>query len=299
VADVELPGYQILSRERLDAELVLEAVKAGAAFLPRTQAGLTDMDDDTRSVVLRTGDQEVEVSTRVVLAADGLGGRLLRSTDEFDSTPLRDSRIGAGAISETASDYYKPGVIYMACASGGYVGAGRLEDGRLVVAATYDAAFVRECGGLAEAAVRVLAEAGFPEIDDIRSISWKGTPALTRRASRVSAHRAFVLGDAAGYVEPFTGEGMKWAMCSGVALAAIATKAIRKYDVRFEREWETKYRQIVSNRQAVCRLLAAGLRRPWLVRASVRAVAAVPIVATPFVSHLNAPLECLKDFLTL
>lgn len=298
-ANVRLPGYQLLSRERLDAELVTEAMKAGAAFLPKTQAGLSGVSDVARSVVLRSNNQEVEVSARIVLAADGLGGRLLRTTDEFDSKPLNGSRIGAGAISSLAPDYYSPGVIYMACATGGYVGAGRLEDGRLVLAATYDADYVRECGGLAEAAVRVLDEAGFADIDDIRSIPWRGTPALTRRASRVSAHRAFVLGDAAGYVEPFTGEGMKWAICSGVALAPVVVNAIRQYDAQYEREWETRYRQIVSNRQAVCRLLAAGLRRPRLVRASVRAVAAIPIVAVPFVWQLNAPLECLKEFMTL
>ena len=47
-----------------------------------------------------------------------------------------------------------------------------------------------------------------------RGRQWRGTPPLTRRAPSLAAERVFVLGDAAGYVEPFTGEGMAWALAS-------------------------------------------------------------------------------------
>ena len=43
----------------------------------------------------------------------------------------------------------------------------------------------------------------FPVIDS----GWSGTPPLTTVPRWNAAERLFVMGDAAGYVEPFTGEG--------------------------------------------------------------------------------------------
>src|SRR6185295_4377462 len=142
--------------------------------------------------------------------------------------------------------FYESGVIYMACARGGYVGSSRLEDGRHVIGTALDTTFVKSVGGLANAVRAILAEAGFGEIPDIEDIPWKGTPELTQSPSLISAHRAFVIGDAAGYVEPFTGEGMKWALASGIALAPIALKAIEYYNPEFEVEWSAVHHRIVS-----------------------------------------------------
>ena len=154
---------------------------------------------------------------------------------------------------------------------------------------------MKDRGGLAHAAQEVLHEAGFAPIPDIESIAWKGTPALTRQSTTVSAHRAFVLGDAAGYVEPFTGEGMKWAVASGTAIAPIALAAVQSYDAALESAWRNTYQSIVSSRTTVCRALAASLRSPALVRTAVRALAIAPALAGPFVRHLNAPTAAQKE----
>jgi flavin-dependent dehydrogenase len=42
----------------------------------------------------------------------------------------------------------------------------------------------------------------------------------------------FVIGDAAGYVEPFTGEGMAWALAAADGLAPLAARAVGAWDVR-------------------------------------------------------------------
>jgi flavin-dependent dehydrogenase len=289
-----IPGYASLSRERLDAALVQSAIEAGVQFLPKTQAALGAVSETHRTLRLRNENSDREVSARLVLVADGLGSRLLRATDEFDSLPRKQSRIGAGAIAVDAPDFYAAGSIYMACGDGGYVGLVRLEDDRLDIAAAFDAELVRRQGGLAGAASRVLDQAGFPAVPGIDTLAWRGTPALTRTASRLSAHRALVLGDAAGYIEPFTGEGMAWAMTSAVAVAELAPAAVEHFDTAVERAWSKTHRSIVTRRQWFCRAISAGLRWPGLVYRAVDLLSCAPVLVGPFVRHVNAPMRARK-----
>ncbi|MCC6487594.1 MAG: FAD-dependent monooxygenase [Candidatus Hydrogenedentes bacterium] len=286
-AALPLPGYSALSREVLDAAIVNAAVQAGAHFLPHAQASLAEVVDEHRIVLLRCAGEEFRVTARLVLAADGLGGRLLRGTDPFDSPSTGDSRIGAGAMAESVPDAYAPGTIYMACGTGGYVGLTRVEDGRLDIAAAFDTAFVKDSGSLARAAERVLLDAGFPPLPSIEDLPWRGTPALTRTASQRYAHRALVLGDAAGYVEPFTGEGMAWALTSALAVAPLADQAIGRFDASTGQAWEQLYRRTVTSRQFICRAMAAALRRPALVQGLVALVSFAPGLAAPAIRHVN------------
>ncbi len=103
----------------------------------------------------------------------------------------------------------------MACGRRGYLGLVRLEDGRLNLAAALDPCWMRVCGGPGPAAARLLAEVGWPPVPNLAEQNWRGTPALTRQARRRAAERLFLIGDAAGYIEPFTGEGMAWALAAG------------------------------------------------------------------------------------
>ena len=68
-----------------------------------------------------------------------------------------------------------------------------------------------------------------------------GTIPLTRRLSRPAARGIFVLGDAAGYVEPFTGEGMAWAFAGAEAVVPFVIRATQSHERRLEREWIGAY----------------------------------------------------------
>lgn len=288
-ARLALPHYISLSREYLDLELVRSAVGSGASFLPETIARLGDVDGDGRRITLERDGVSVEIQGRVVIAADGLGGRLLGGAAGIECEPADDSRVGAGVVIECNSDTYGSGTIHMACGRGGYVGLVRLEDGRLDVAAAFDGGFASASGGLGSAAVNVLEEAGFPAIEYLESARWKGTPKLTRKASALSAQRVLVVGDAAGYVEPFTGEGMTWAITGGRAAGRIAASSVDDFDEATEREWANAYDAIVGDRQFVCRALSAGLRRPRVVRTFTGLAGVAPFLARPIIATMNAP----------
>jgi flavin-dependent dehydrogenase len=288
-ARVALDGGVAVSRERLDAALVAAAIEAGAAFVPQTRAALPPGGPtaDARRLELHQGPAMVSVRARCILAADGLGGKLLGRAGVSAAPPAPGSRIGAGAVVPSAPAFYRPGTVYMSCGAHGYVGLVRLEDGRLDVAAALDATWVRTCGGPAPVAAAALAEAGWPAIPALEEVSWRGTAALTRTPTRRAAERLFVVGDAAGYVEPFTGEGMAWALAGGLAVAPLAERATRRWSPDLAAAWTELYRRVITRRQYACRAAAYVLRHPLLARTLVRLLACVPSLAAPFVHHLN------------
>jgi flavin-dependent dehydrogenase len=106
---------------------------------------------------------------------------------------------------------------------------------------------------------------------------------------RVAGRGLFLLGDATGYVEPFTGEGMAWALGSAVALAPLAVRAAAGWEPGLARAWARLHRRLVTRRQTVCRVAAAVLRRGRLAAALVAALSWLPGLAAPVVAHLNRP----------
>jgi flavin-dependent dehydrogenase len=288
-ATVRLPAGAALSRQALDAALVEAAVAAGAVFRPRTRATLGDTGPDARTVFLRQGEGLEEVRARVVIAADGLTGDLLNGVPGFRVEASPAARVGAGVIADAAPAFYRPGTVFMACGSGGYLGLVRLEDGRLDLAAAFDLAGVRRHGGPGRAAAALLDEVGWPAVPGLEQMPWRGTPRLTRRLTPLAAERLFVLGDAAGYVEPFTGEGIAWALAGAAALAPLAARAARQWQPALAAAWTGRYRQTIVRRQHACRLTAQVLRRPGLVGAAVALLARAPWFAAPFVYYLHQP----------
>jgi flavin-dependent dehydrogenase len=291
-ASVSLPG-RALSRAVFDAALVDAAVVAGAHFLPETRAHLAPVIGQARALVLRHNGQEALAHGRVVLGADGLGGRLLHTGSQAQlgnqnrTVVAADSRLGAGVITKDYPAFFGRGTVYMACGKGGYVGLVRIEDGRLNIAASLDAAFVKKTRGLGQAAAAILRVAGFPPIDGLETLGWHGTPLLTRHVWHPAADRVFLLGDAASYVEPFSGEGMAWALASAVAVAPFALRACRDWNPSLVRKWSMCYRHTILRRQRVCRAAAKVLRQPNLVRLIVGALTHFPVLAAPVVRYVN------------
>jgi len=289
-ADVALPTGAAVSRETLDAALVREAIAAGSAFLPGTTASLqpTHGTADRRILHLRYAGRDHEVEGRIVLAANGLGGKLEEHVDgpdgETATGPVWDphSRVGAGVMIPRVADGYESGTIYMACAAEGYVGQVVVEDCHLDVGAALDPLAVKGAGGPGELAAKIIAAAGFPLVPEMASLPWKGTPHLTRQAPRVGGVRHFVLGDAAGYVEPFTGEGMAWALAGATQVAPLALRgASQGWDDDLLVRWRTAYRRFVTRRQFVCRMSARVLRWPQLTSVAVRVLSVMPRLARP------------------
>jgi flavin-dependent dehydrogenase len=283
---LSLPGGAALSREAFDAALIQSAIAAGASFLPETYATLAGITGDVRMLHLRQGPRERLAGGRILVAADGLSGKLLAGEPGIHNVSFYNSRVGAGAMASDPTGYYAGGTIYMACGAAGYVGLVRLDDDNLEVAAAVDRRAIKNAGGPAVLVSRMLAEVGWPDLPSLESFAWRGTPGLTRRASRVATERLFIVGDSAGYVEPFTGEGLAWALEGAAALAPLATEASQAWTERHAARWRSSFHQIIGDRRA-SRTAAAVLRHPILTRGVIGILKRFPSLGEPVIRRLN------------
>lgn len=290
-ADVPVTGVAI-SREALDTALCHAAAQAGATVLQGVRAGVGPCAGDHRFVWFQRDGRKEAVTARVLIAATGLAGHHDTAVTAQPSTPSRGSRIGAGIVipRENAPTFYSPGRIYMATGREGYVGVVRLEDGKLDLGACLDVAFLRASGGPGAAAGRILESVGWPFSPHLQQMPWKGTPLLTRRPREVAAQRLFVIGDAAGYIEPFTGEGMAWAIQSAVAMVPLALRAIKGWNNALISEWASRHARLFHGRHRMCRCVSQVFRFPAATRMIVRLLAASPRLAHPFLERLNRPV---------
>ena len=291
---LELPVGMAVSRDLFDAGLVGAAIEAGAGFLARTEARVESDAGATRRVRLGRGRDDRTVEARVVLVAAGLGQTCLSAGSGLRVRIARGSRIGTGCFLEEVPHGYEAGTIHMAVGSAGYVGLVRLADGRLHVAGAIRPGALHESGGPGAVAETILSEAGFAPLPALRTAPWRGTARLTRRTHPIAETRVFLLGDAAGYVEPFTGEGIAWALAAGLSIGPLALRAIERWDPRLCVEWGRLHGRMVRRRQIACRAAAALLGRPLLVHAAFEAFTRVPGLAWRFLNHLNAPASFLE-----
>jgi menaquinone-9 beta-reductase len=294
-ATVHLPGGISLSRDAFDVALIEAAQALGVEVRTGQRVTLEPEGTDRlqhRTLTIRPVSSQPlfekmdsTVLAKVVIDATGLNGRLT----DADVTIRPASRIGAGTILANSPADYHRGTIYMATSAGGYVGLVRLEDGRLDAAAAFDPEFIRQAGSLAIAAIQTLQQAGFPIPAELQTAIWKGTPPLTRQPSRVAGFRWFAVGDAAGYVEPFTGEGMAWAISGAVSLAPIVVQAATSWNSQMEANWTQTHQSRIGQRQSGCRWVARLLRSPLVCRFAVHGLALFPALARPVVRRLNRP----------
>lgn len=309
-ARIRLRGNVALSRTALDELLAEAAVRAGVSvrYDVRVEAVSTGdrrdpsdrghrRDGEGRGRGRRRSHRGVDLHVRsrgesgvirahAVIDATGLGAGLgtgrAGSARHDDALVARRSRIGVGAVFGATGDDVPPGELRMAVGRSGYVGLVRVEGGLVNVAAAVDRDALSSYGP-AGAVASILESAGIAPPRGETVEGWRGTPALTRRPCRVAHDRVFRVGDAAGYAEPFTGEGIGWAISSAVAVVPFVRDAVARRDPGLADGWVRTYRRRIARRRRLCRLLARGLRRPRLVRAVVGILAVAPRLAEPFV----------------
>ncbi len=287
-AYLPLPTGAALSRHWLDAELAGEAIAAGVSLLLGTAAHLVSRDEDRCRLRLICGKNFVDICARIVIAADGLSGGLARETQGCTRTIQPHSRIGISAATTFVPKGYKPGTIQMSVGRDGYIGTLQVEDGHLEIAASLDPAAVRRLG-MGETVQRILKQSPLPSFEGVTALKWIGTPPLSCQTTPVAGHRIFFVGDAAGYIEPFTGEGMAWAIASGAAIAPIAHQAVSNYSHELPRRWIAERTRLLRGRMRLCRLVTHSLRNPRLTELNVMLLGHLPFLAQPFIRWLNRP----------
>lgn len=278
-AQWHVPAMLSVRRSTLDAILVDKAIGYGSQFIDRTvgslMASTSDSGTSTRSVRLQRDGEPVIVTSKSVLVASGLTRSSIRQEDHgnWPANVASDSRIGVQClIPESQAILFADGRLHMLVGHQGYVGICKTDGGLLDVAAAIDPSSITVRGGIRQVVHGILAECGVTDIELPEKDQWLATPSLTRCSSRVSDQRVFLIGDAIGYVEPFTGEGMSWALASAESvmpmIAEIAAQGWRDDMGTRWNDWAHRQR---IHKHRTCRWIAGQVRWPrgaaWVLRA--------------------------------
>lgn len=277
-----------IGRETLDLTLLRHAQTHGVTVQQSCLASLLDADAHASRLRLISSGCATEITAKAVIVADGLGGSFLPRDQRWMPLVAERSRFGVGTIVPPGQiDELVPDrTIAMHVGREGYVGFVRLRDGSIDAAAALDPAKTKQLGGPTAAIASILVDCGRKIPAGLTGFSWHGTPLLTRKRS-AEGPGIFVVGDAAAYVEPFTGEGMSWALRAGLAVAQHAELQCRGgYRAQ---SWTHDLARLSGERRRTCGVISGLLRSPRVISTALRVASMVPPVRSVFQSRVSGP----------
>ena len=294
--EAPLPGGIAISRSAMDLALTEEAARRGVEVVYECEARVLDVRDNGVAVSLRGSDSSVqEFDFDGVVFAAGLQGGGVSQWLPYLNEPT--GPVGVGMIVDSL-DHVVPQTIHMIAGSSGYVGLVQLEDGRVDMAAAIRR-LETEDGGLNRARIaqridELLCDAGFPETAQAHVGELRMTPPLTRK--RLPGSGALLaVGDAAAYIEPFTGEGMAWAIESGIEAAdciashfrSAASPLIAGAESTIAEAWIRRSGELARQRHWICRSLSTALASPTIAKCVIPMAKLAPWAVRMTIGQLN------------
>jgi flavin-dependent dehydrogenase len=271
-------------RSALDPALLRLAATAGADV--RRAWTVTGVELDVVPTVIHArgpDGAETVLAADVVVGADGLRSIVARSAGVARATFLGER---VGLTYHLADDTDRPCPdARMRILRDSYVGVAPVPGGRvnvgIVLGRSWRGRLARQgAGGVAREIV-----AGIPPAPD-DSAAWRdGTPLdqiagaspLGHRVTRRAGERWLLVGDAAGFLDPFTGEGLHRALVSAELAAAAILTARRGREGSFA-AYDRAMRRRFLSKDAVSWLVQAFLARPALFEYAARRIEARPEV---------------------
>jgi menaquinone-9 beta-reductase len=280
-----------ITRQVFDARLLDAAVRAGASF----EEGVTVLRPllDERSdragrclvglTVKTAGGTLTDVNAPVVIAADGRGSALA-SAAGLSATPATPRRWAIGAYYRDAD--VSPSLGEMHVRRDHYVGVapvpGDLANVILVVPSAAARAAGAGLAGLLDACLRADAKLA-PRFHRARQL---GRPVvlgpLGVNAPHPGCEGLLLAGDAAGFIDPITGDGMRFAVLGGELAALSAIEAL-------DRGWNGLVERLAAARRRAFGPKQRFNRALRLLTASPAAIAALSVGApllSPFLRRL-------------
>ena len=330
--NVSMPTGFAVSRRMMDQWLVDEAIASGCQFVDEVTASVQPLASESDEVPVANFDsckpghpeeriiqlrfanchsphgatpadddfsasRDLQVCARIVLVCDGLGHPSLHLLPSFKAEPAAGSRIGLGAVFPrmAADAWIRQGEVLMAVASQGYAGVVQIEDNQFNLAAAIDPSCLSKSNSPLDCLANLFHSARVPMPQELRNAAIKGTVPLTRSARRIAGHRLFLLGDATGYVEPFTGEGMAWALTAATIAIPFVVSAIRNgWSYELINRWQASSSETTRTQQKVCRLLSATLKHPWLLPPVMTTCQFFPTLTQRVVNRINRVPKALE-----
>jgi geranylgeranyl reductase family protein len=200
----EAPLILMTQRRRLDAHLAGQAAAAGADFRDGVRATALELEDD--GAVVRFGGSAA--AAPVVLGADGVNGLTARALELAGERQHGVALEGNVPRVHAREDYKGRAVVELGTVPGGYAWVFPKRDHVNVGVGGWESEGPR----LREHLERACAEYGLPP-ERLESLRGYRLPMRGAR-DRVARGRALLVGDAAGLVDPLSGDGMYEAFVS-------------------------------------------------------------------------------------
>lgn len=260
-----------VDRAQMDHALARAAIDAGCIMI---EGVLAHVEPD-QHVRLTRDDETVRLDPAAIIVADGIKGSALQALHAFDWQVRPQSKVGLGAMTGPIPGL-EPDSILMCVGRAGYIGFAGVQNGQTDIAAAIRPSALAHSDGVRRVLEDLLTESGAP-VRLPADLVLRGTPHLTRRRRSVEAGRILIAGDAAAYVEPFTGEGMTWALRSGELVAEFAQRLLE--GSLKPGAWTHVLRAELAWARRRCSLVSAVLDRPLLLHAAMTLTRRCPSVA--------------------
>lgn len=218
----------ILERKVFDKHLAMDAIRAGANVMVKTEAIRVNRTRDGFEVIASRMNQEIQIKTKILIAADGPESSIGRMAGLKTNTKLDNmaSCIQYEMVNVNQSDTHVKIHIGTVC-PGGYiwifpkgedianVGLGVLKSHTDKTAKYHLDSFIENSDDLKSAQIVEMNVGGDP---------------IGGLVNQRYDDNILVIGDAAGFVDPLTGDGIRTAMLSGKYAGQTAVKAIKSGD---------------------------------------------------------------------
>ncbi len=264
----------LIERRRFDQLLIDRAAAAGAQVIQPASARIGTMSTRHTTVEVVSEGSRQRLRCRLLVGADGLGSAVARAAGLNRAASVGRKFGFAFDLDCSSAEVIPRDTVEMFVVNGGYLGVVNHGRGKLHVAGLIARrpgiernpyAFIESVAGRFER----LQQTALNRLDRRHCSRLLAAGPMPWRPWTVANDRVALVGDAAGYVEPFTGEGMSCALESAEALAdALADQSPGAWTAVTARRYRRAWRDRVGRRQRICRMLAMALDRPG-VRAAV------------------------------